>query len=271
MRTSHSLMAAAIAFASTSSAWSATETIDLSSGLSPIVAGATLTLSDNTLSSFDIAAATLTAVPPYFNVGIVGHPGDYTSAQLPLSGTSLSYEGSTGEVLSLSTTFGYRVETNKMTGVSGGGWFEVSGLTIDFSTQSIIGTIEGQSSSGVAVSYTGDLFNALSMTYNPDTWQAPLYSLQLNGLALNPLAFNAMLSSLDGGALLKVALAVAAADYGSLSVGIADYTLDPPDTLLFTPPSMAVAVPEPATWILMGIGVVGLMLTTRRKIRSEAH
>lgn len=270
MRTSHSLMAAAIAFVSTSSAWSATETIDLSSGLSPIVAGATLTLSDNTLSSFNIAAATLTAVPPFFNVGIVGYPGDYTSAQFPLSGTSLSYEGSTGEVLSLSTTFGYRVETNQVTGVSGGGWFEVNNLNIDFQHQRIEGTIQGQTDGGVSVSYAGVLFNLPSMTYNPIEWAQGQFNIQLSDMALSGDALNAMTSSLDAMALLKAGFAATASNYGSLNVWITDSTLDAPP-FAFSPPTMATAVPEPSSWALLAAGLLGVALNTRRKLARSAR
>lgn len=270
MRTHLSLIASAIALSFSATAWAAPETLDISTGTSPFAGGATIELSSRTLSSFNLAGATLSAVPPILGPAIVGTPGNYTAATLGTMGTALSYDNVTGELLSLSTQFGYRVETSKLTGVTKGGWFEVNDLTIDFSQQRVEGTISGQTQDGVSVSYTGTLFNAPSMTYNPAEWAQGQYGLQLAGLVLTPEALGAMTDSLAASALLRAGMASTASDYGTMDVWLSSTLLGTP-AMTFSAPAMAVAVPEPSTWALMGAGLAGLMLSSRRKILRAAR
>ena len=259
MRTPSHVMASITILAVSSTAGAAPTTDDLSFSTS---ASATLTLSADALDTlFNISASQLSEVSPGTGE-IIGYPGGYTQASFSLPGASLVYDDGTKEIMGLSTSGGFRVEAGPVAGILVGGSFEVSGLAIDFSAQRVDGTIQGQSNGGTTVSYTGTIFNIPLMTYNPASWQSPTYSVQLNAITLDPQAIGAMTSSL-GSLLGTLPIEGMPFNFGSMNVSIFDQTLDPPDTMLFTPPTLAVAVPEPGTWALMGLGLMGVVAVRR--------
>lgn len=237
-------------------------------GASGLDAIASLQFSPRALDGLNVAAAKLTSIG-LVGPQISGPAGEYQSATIITLGTSLSYDDSTRQLLSLATTGGFRAEAGSVLGVTGGGYFEVKNLSIDFNAKRITGTVSGQTDTGSTVSYSGTLFTAPSLAYDPGLWQQGNYSLQMDGLQLNSDALSAMGAALEAKALMTAALQTAASNYGSMTIQVGTGPLGT-QAPLFLPPAMAVAVPEPGTWVLMVAGFLGLGIVTRRKAHTKA-
>lgn len=249
-----------MALACSAPVWAAPTTSPSNLGLSGFNQ---LQLETSTLESWSIASIVVT--PDNSDLQVSGNPGDYKTVTIGTPVVSIRYDDQTRELLGVGTTGGFRLEASTVGGVSAGGWLSMRDLYIDFAQQRIQGTITGQPLNGVQVNYTGTLFTAPSVTFNPLSWQNNLYQLQLAGIRLQEDALMAMGTALGAQPLLQLGLSASAENYGALSVSLFSGALGGPFTPVILPPSMAVAIPEPSIWVLMGLGLCGLMLTSRCK------
>lgn len=220
------------------------------------------------LDAWNIGSIVVTGEDSHLQV--IGNPGDYTALTIDSYIPSITYDDKTRELLGVGTAGGFRLEAQTVAGVSVGGWVSMRDLYIDFVQQRIQGTITGQSRNGVEVNYTGTLFTTPSVTFNPESWQPRLHQLQLTGIELQADALMAMSTALGAQFLLQLGLNASTENYGALSISLYHNSLATPLTPAILPPSMAMAVPEPRTWILMGLGLCGLMLASRRKSAPTA-
>lgn len=131
-----------------------------------------------------------------------------------------------------------------------GGWFEIRNLRIDLDNKVATGVMSGQSDSGqVIVERELTIFTFFDMYGMPFFSDGSLGSLELRFVNWTEDALNEV-----------IVPSLEPLFFGSR----AWEELPAFDNIEFVK-SIATPVPEPSTWLMMGAGLVGLMLVSRRK------
>jgi hypothetical protein len=179
--------------------------------------------------------------------------------------TGLTYDNTTGKVQQVLSTGGATQNMLQNDAITaGGGSAQVGNLDVRFQADGsvqIFGTISGTSTgytTGTAnvVNYSGLLFNVTAANVSGVTTfsnVAGTYNTTLKGLALTSAGFTALANvfELDPAGLGYSSLSSATADFGTLNSSII----------------VKAAVPEPSTYALMGVGLIGLSLVARRRAK----
>ena len=227
-------------------------------------------VSDHALQTWNVLGLNPSALSPAA-ASFEGVPANFSSGAVQLPVSTITYDSTTAELQGLGLQGGYRLEAAFLGGLSWGGQIDITDLFINFKTGSVQGTITGVTALDEFVNYEGTIFTLGATTYDPAQWAEGRQNLAIAPLALDADASKAMARGLgDWGSGMDFIFTAAAENQGSLSIDLTPVLLDWPHPAL-TAPSVATAVPEPGSWLLMGAGMVGLTLISRRKHARSVH
>ena len=175
--------------------------------------------------------------------------------------------GTPNQLLSWQTAGGFRIDAPSLPGVSGGGSVTVSNLDVNFASGQVLATVlagnSGTSTRGVIWTFDSSLVQVT----NDATPQWPMdlepflhdISIDIPVLSLTSAGRNLLSSALNLQVLGSIPLEVAGDNYASLTL---NGTLPGPYDFKVS------VVPEPGTWALMGLGLIGLAGLHRARSRQ---
>ena len=218
-------------------------------GGNTVTGSGTLAFSALLLGALDTGKVVITAAgaaTPLVNIDADGY---YVSAAVSAPMTSLTIDSATGVIKSAATTGGATQTGKTLRNVStAGGFITVENINVDMTTKAIYATITG--ANGVGTLSNFHLWDAASITGATSYSGAPgVYTTNISGLKITTDGFAkfAQAMSLTGIGLTALQ---GVQDYGSIS-SVVNVT----------------AVPEPSTYALMGLGLVGISLVARRRAK----
>jgi len=192
--------------------------------------------------------------------------GYYTQATAAAPITALTIESTTGQVLSAQTTGGLTQTAPVLKSVSSGGSLTVTDLSVDLTNKRVYATLIGGNGVGTLTNFylfdiqgtpsydsTGTLlgYDASTAIVGPTVVNgAGSYSNTFNGLTITTNGLTTFEKSLGLLTLGKSALA-GVDNFGTIT-----------STIVATP-----VIPEPSTYALMGLGLVGMSLVARRRAK----
>jgi hypothetical protein len=210
-----------------------------------------LTFSADLLGALDTGKIGVTAVAPATGTITKDTDGFFTEISVGAPMSTLTLDTDSLEVLGVGTKGGATMTAPVVKSVSSGGSLTVTDITADLSTKTIYATIIGGNGVGTLSNFALWTFTNITGTTK---YSGPgLYENTISGLTITADGQAKFAQSLGLLSLGKAALN-GITDYGTIKSTI-NATLD----LGNTP-----AVPEPSTYALMGLGLVGVALTARR-------
>lgn len=192
---------------------------------------------------------------------IVGDPYDYTAVGVSAPVSTLTV-GAGGLIEQAQSVGGATQIAGAVKGVSFGGTVSVTNLRIDMVNKHIYADFLGAGKSGSAATapmVNVNAQNVLAWTFSDITGPMNItgpgtFTTELSGLALTTEGFNNLKAGLGLTSIGLIALQGAATDFGTMSLSLYTGWLNPPPA----------PFPEPSTYALMGLGLVGLALVRRR-------
>ena len=214
----------------------------------------TLTFSDSLLAALNIGKVAVTSVEP---ATVTGTPAaKNVAAAAPI--TSVTADNVSGQVLAVNTAGGALMTAPVQDYVSAGGTLSVSNIAVDLSSKRIYASITGDfsgaatgvpgTSSGVTTKNNFYLWDYTTLSGASTITGPGTFNTTLSGLKITTDGYNHFVSALRLGLFGTTALQ-AVTDYGTITSAI------------------TVAVPEPSTYALMGLGMVGIAVAARRRAK----
>ncbi|WP_338440148.1 PEP-CTERM sorting domain-containing protein [uncultured Aquabacterium sp.] len=279
---SKSLIAAAAFVAATGSAQAITNTLtaggsvtDAGWTLDQLQGSGTLSFSSLLISALNTAAVSLGEVSPATlsittstnSVGVRRFVS--ASAAAPIASLTGSFDGEILTVEKVGTSGGATQTTIKNSATTGPGFLSISNLNVDLTTKTVFADIEGANGVGKISQYALWSYNNIT---GPTTFAVPDPAVQTVFTSENTITgLFASQATIDdifvkGLALGSVGKSGLTAVNDPTKGGGAGFgTIVSKITVIATPNVVTPAIPEPSTYALMGLGLVGIGLVARRR------
>lgn len=182
-------------------------------------------------------------------------PTGYSGVQISVGATSSQWLPG-DQLLSWQSYGGFRVDAQARAGISGGGDVSITDLDVNFATGQVSANVQSTRSGLNTRDVIWTFDTRLVQVQNdasPQLWAGSAYyhdvSVAIPVLSLTSTGHSLITSGLDLESLGNVSLQAAANNFASLTIS---GSLLGPENFTVT------VVPEPGTWALMGLGLVGL-------------
>jgi len=180
------------------------------------------------------------------------------SAAAPVASLTGDYTATSLTVLGVGTLGGARQTAASSNIATTGGFIEITNLNVDLSTKKVFATING--GNGVGLLNNVELWDYATIT-GPTTFDLSVVppgggvvtsTNVISGLKINATAYNIFAQATGLTANGKLSLS-AVTDFGTITSTI---------SVRVTP-----SIPEPSTYALMGVGLLGVSLVARRRAK----
>lgn len=277
-----SLIAAAAFVAASGAATAATNTLNaggtVTDGnwtLSQLSGSGTLSFSSLLISALNTASVTLGEVSPAtLNITTSTNTAGATkyvtaSAAAPVTSLTGNFDGTTLTVTNVGTAGGATQTTIKNSATNGAGSLSISNLKVDLVSKTVYADIVGANGVGTQNGYALWTFTGIS---GPTTFSVPNPAVQttftsentITGLfATQATIDNIFTKALNLNSIGKAGLT--AVNDPTKGGGAGFGTIVSKISVLATPNSVTPTIPEPSTYALMGLGLVGIGLVARRR------
>lgn len=277
-----SLIAAAAFVAASGAANAATNTLTVGGSvsdsgwtLSQLSGSGTLSFSSLLISALNTASVALGEVSPATlkittSTNTAGRVRYVTaSAAAPVTSLTGNFDGSALTVTKVGTGGGATQTTALGSATTGPGFLSISNLNVDLTTKTVFADIDGGNGVGKISQYALWTFTGLS---GATTFNVPNPAVETSFTSDNTITgLFASQATIDN--IFVKALALNATGKAGLTAvndptkggGAGFGTIVSKITVLATPNSVTPAIPEPSTYALMGLGLVGIGLVARRR------
>lgn len=203
------------------------------------------------LEALDVGKIAITPFGDLAGSVIDNSQGFYSEVSASAGITSLTIDSASDEVLSAATTGGLTQVAPVQRSVSRGGSLTVTDLNVDLVNKRVFATIIG--GNGVGTLNNFHLWDIANISGATKVEGPGTYVTTLSGLSITSAGFNAFTQSL-GLLTLGVGALQTVEDFGVITSTITATAVTP-------------AIPEPSTYALMGLGLVGIALAARRRAK----
>jgi len=214
---------------------------------------ASLSFSADLLGALDTGKVSVAAYGAAQSAVTKDSDGFYTSVSASAPLTTVTYDPSNLEIFGVGTSGGLVMTAPVLKSVSSGGSLTVTDLRADLSAQTIYATVIGGNGVGTLNDMALWHFSGLS------SQTSQYLTATITGLSITTQGFDAFTKSLGLLPLGKAALN-GVTDFGTITSTMVSNVLDMPPA-----PWFVTSVPEPSTYALMGLGLIGMVAAKRRR------
>ncbi|MBI2732133.1 MAG: PEP-CTERM sorting domain-containing protein [Aquabacterium sp.] len=209
----------------------------------------TISFSTDLLGALDTGKVVLSPINGATGVVQKDADGFYTQADITAKLKSFDINDSTNRILNAYSVGGSNQTSPALKSVSSGGFVTIGDLWSDRTAKAVHGTLTG--GNGVGTINDMIIWNIATIQGDSPLIAAGNYTTTFSGLTVTSTAFDAISKSLGLLTLGKSALS-GVSDFGTI-------------TSRLTVTAVTPAVPEPATYAMMGLGMIGMAIAARRR------